>query len=78
MAVMEKTWVSECCALLGALSNAGSEEWSLPNWLTPQTCSFYLSVETTAMEAKRYGGKIEMFIGQCLSILYPWPRPGGE
>lgn len=70
MAVMKKTWVSECYDLLGALSNTGSEEWSLPNWLTPQTCSFYFSVETTAIEAKRYGGKIKMFIGRCLSILY--------
>lgn len=75
---MKKTRVSECHALLGALSNTGREEWSLPNWLTPQTCSFCFSVATATMEAERYGNKIETYIGQRLCILYPWPSLGEE
>lgn len=75
MAVMKKTWMSECRVLLGALSNTGREEWSLPNWLTPQTCSFCFPVEAAAIEAKRYEGNIEISRGGWLCILLPWPRP---
>lgn len=47
---MKKTWVRECHALLRVVSNTGRKEQPLPNWLTPQICSFTFSVETALAE----------------------------